>query len=128
MENQIFSPGTTDNEQILDYAPGSAERTSLEARLDSMAGEIPEIPCIVGGEAVFTGEIREQFSPHDRNHVIARWHCATPEVVQQAVEAAQLAWKEWSAVSQQVRSAVSERAAVRLQGSHWRNEINASTM
>ena len=47
MENQIFNPGTPDNEPILDYAPGSPERSSLEARLDSMATEVPEIPCIV---------------------------------------------------------------------------------
>ncbi|MGB1662507.1 MAG: L-glutamate gamma-semialdehyde dehydrogenase [Planctomycetota bacterium] len=128
MENQIFNPGTPDNEPILDYAPGSPERSSLETRLDSMATEVPEIPCIVGGEAIYTGEIREQVSPHNHQHVLARWHCATPEVVQKAIASAQQAWKEWSRVSQQVRSAVMERAAVLLQGSHWRNEINASTM
>ena len=93
MENQIFNPGTPDNEPILDYAPGSPERSSLEARLDSMATEVPEIPCIVGGEAIYTGEIREQVSPHNHQHVLARWHCATPEVVQKAIASAQQAWK-----------------------------------
>ncbi|HCW44504.1 MAG: L-glutamate gamma-semialdehyde dehydrogenase [Planctomycetia bacterium] len=127
MENYTFNPGIPENEPILNYAPGSAERVSLEARLASMASETPEIPCIVGGQPIFTGEIREQRCPHDHSLVLARWHCATPEVVQKAVDSAESAWVEWSNTSQQVRAAVMERAANLLQSS-WRDEINASTM
>ncbi len=127
MENQTFTPGIPENEPILGFASGSPERASLEMRLDSMASEIPEIPCIVGGEPIFTGDIREQRCPHDHSKVLARWHAATPEVVQKAADAASRAWNEWSSTSQQLRSAVMERAAVLLQGP-WRDELNASTM
>ncbi|MGE4619074.1 MAG: L-glutamate gamma-semialdehyde dehydrogenase [Planctomycetota bacterium] len=127
MGNQIFRPGVPENEPILDYAPGSPERASLETRLDSMWSETPEIPCIVGGKEIFTGNIHEQRCPHDHSKVVARWHAATPEVVQQAISSANEAWTEWSCATQHVRSAVMERAAVLLSGP-WRDELNASTM
>lgn len=127
MGNQIFCPGEPQNEPIFDYAPGSAERTSIEARLDSMWNDVPEIPCIVNGEEIYTGDIREQRCPHDHSKVVARWHAATPAVVKQATSAANNAWNDWSKTTQQVRSAVMERAASLLSGP-WRNELNASTM
>ena len=127
MGNQIFCPGEPENEPVLDYAPGSAERVAIEARLDSMWNEVPEIPCIVGGKEIFTGNIRQQHCPHDHSKVLARWHAATPEVVKMAVDAANEAWIDWSRATQQVRSAVMERAAVLLSGP-WRDELNASTM
>ncbi|NRA75076.1 MAG: L-glutamate gamma-semialdehyde dehydrogenase, partial [Planctomycetes bacterium] len=52
---------------------------------------------------------------------------ATPEVVEMAIDAANKAWVGWSSTTQQVRSAVMERAAVLLSGP-WRDELNASTM
>ena len=127
MGNQIFCPAAPDNEPILDYAPGSSERASIEGRLESMWNDVPEIPCIVGGKEVFTGNIREQRCPHDHSRVLARWHGATPEVVKSAVDAANEAWVDWSSAPQQVRSAVMERAAQLLRGP-WRDELNASTM
>ncbi|MEC9476270.1 MAG: L-glutamate gamma-semialdehyde dehydrogenase [Planctomycetota bacterium] len=127
MGNQIFCPGEPQNEPIFDYTPGSPERASIEARLESMWNDIPEIPCIVNGEEIFTGDIREQRCPHDHSKVVARWHAATPSVVEQAASAANNAWNDWSSTTQQVRSAIMERAAVLLSGP-WRDELNASTM
>ena len=37
------------NEPVLSYAPGSAERASLQDRLESMLAERIEIPVIIGG-------------------------------------------------------------------------------
>jgi len=88
MGNRDLYPAEPDNEAILDYAPGSAERASIEGRLESMWSETPEIPCIVDGKEIFTGNIREQRCPHDHSRVLARWHRATPEVVKMAVDAA----------------------------------------
>ncbi len=127
MGNRDLYPAEPDNEAILDYAPGSAERASIEGRLESMWSETPEIPCIVDGKEIFTGNIREQRCPHDHSRVLARWHGATPEVVKMAVDAANKAWVDWASATQQVRSAVMEKAAVLLSGP-WRDELNASTM
>src|SRR4051812_37509141 len=44
------------NEPIKSYAPGSPERAALKTRLKEMAGERIEIPVIIGGEEIRTGE------------------------------------------------------------------------
>ena len=36
-----------DNEPILSYAPGSAERAELHAEMDRQMSEIVEIPCVI---------------------------------------------------------------------------------
>ena len=43
------------NEPVKTYAPGSPERASLKARLTSMAGEVVDIPLIIGGKEITTG-------------------------------------------------------------------------
>ena len=43
------------NEPVKGYAPGSAERATLSAAVTAAAGEVVEIPCVIGGERVFTG-------------------------------------------------------------------------
>ena len=44
-----------DNEPILSYAPGSAERLELQAEMDRQMNEVVEIPCVINGEEIFTG-------------------------------------------------------------------------
>ena len=41
------------------YAPGSPERAELKARLKSMAAEKIEIPLVIGGREIRTGQHRE---------------------------------------------------------------------
>ena len=53
------------NEPVLDYAPGSAERAELRARLEAMKAEVVEIPLVINGEDVFTGNVAEVHMPHD---------------------------------------------------------------
>jgi 1-pyrroline-5-carboxylate dehydrogenase len=45
------------NEPIRSYAPGSPERASLQARLAAMSTERPEIPVIIGGQEIRTGDL-----------------------------------------------------------------------
>jgi 1-pyrroline-5-carboxylate dehydrogenase len=115
------------NEPIRAYAPGSAERASLKARLDAMAGERIDIPIVVGGEEVRTGETATAVMPHDHGHVLATWHKATPELVHKAVDAARAAHKGWSSWAFEDRAAVLLKAAELLTTS-WRDTINGATM
>ena len=62
------------NEPILGYAPGSQERAALKAELDHQMNEVVEIPCIINGQKVFTGNIQTQVIPHNHGHVIANVH------------------------------------------------------
>ena len=115
------------NEPVKGYAPGSPERAALKARLASMAKERIDIPMIIGGREVRSGDMSETVMPHDHRHVLADWHRATPEHVQQAIAASKAAATDWANWAWEDRAAVFLRAA-ELLTTTWRQTINASTM
>lgn len=115
------------NEPIRSYAPGTPERVSLKARLDSMAAEQVDIPVIVNGKEYRTGDTATVTMPHDHGHVLGTWHKATPELVQQAIAATNEARVEWSRWPWEDRVAVFLRAA-ELLATTWRDTVNAATM
>jgi 1-pyrroline-5-carboxylate dehydrogenase len=115
------------NEPTLHYAPGSPERTRLKAALADVEREVVEIPCVVGGQRITTGKLRDVSMPHRHKHVIARFHAADPDVAERAIRAALEARREWSAMRWEARAAVLLRAAELLAG-HWRMRVNAATM
>jgi len=122
-----FDVPTPANEPVLGYAPGSPERARLKARLATMADEVAEIPVIVGGREIRTGDVGEVVMPHDHEHVLARFHRAGEDEARAAIAAAREAWTEWSAWDWQDRVAVFLRAAELLSGP-WRATVNAATM
>jgi 1-pyrroline-5-carboxylate dehydrogenase len=123
----IFSlPGAT-NEPVRDYAPGSPEREELKRRLAEMRGERLDIPSIIGGEEVRTGETFEAVEPHDKESVLADVHKSGAAEVERAIEAAGEAWEEWHRWPWEDRAAVFLRAAELLAGP-WRATLNAATM
>jgi len=115
------------NEPIRSYAPGSAERASLKARLKELAAETIDMPLIIGGREIGTGNTAKAVMPHDHQHVLGNYHKASEQHVVQAVEAAACARKEWASWSYDDRAAVFLKAAELLTTS-WRDTINAATM
>src|SRR3954470_17028884 len=115
------------NEPIRSYAPGSPERASLKAKLKQMAGEKIDMPLIIGGKEVKTGDCGRAVMPHDHSHVLGEYHKATEKHVLQAIDAAQAAQKEWASWSFDDRASVILKAAELLTTS-WRDTLNASTM
>src|SRR5262245_41087673 len=75
------------NEPVKSYAPGSPERAELKARLKAMSAERIEIPLVIGGREVRSGERAAAVVPHDHRHVLADWHKASRAQVAEAVEA-----------------------------------------
>jgi 1-pyrroline-5-carboxylate dehydrogenase len=118
---------TPRNEPVLSFAPGTPERASLKAKLDEMASTEVEIPLLIGGKEVRTGNLTTQVMPHRHGHVLAQVHKAGPEETRMAVQAAAEAQKEWSEWPWEDRAAVFLRAAELLAGP-WRDVLNASTM
>jgi 1-pyrroline-5-carboxylate dehydrogenase len=115
------------NEPVKSYAPGSPEKVELKARLKAIAREPIEIPLIIGGRAVRSGEGASVVMPHEHRHVLADWHKASREHVAQAVEAAARAHREWASWPWEDRAAVFLKAAELLAG-RWRATLNAATM
>jgi len=115
------------NEPVLAYAPGSPERATLKAALDRMADQTIEIPVIVGGEEIRTGDLHDVVSPHEHRRVLARAHHADEKLVAKAVAASREAWRSWSAMRFEDRAAVFLKAADLLAGP-WRATVNAATM
>ena len=115
------------NEPVRSYAPGSPERAALKERLASMAEERVDIPIIIGGREVRSGDTSRAVMPHRHTHVLADWHRATTRHVSQAIDAARVARAEWSNWAWEDRAAVFLKAADLLANT-WRPTLNAATM
>ncbi len=115
------------NEPVRSYAPDSPERAELQARLKTMATERVEIPLVIGGEHVTTGDMGQHTNPCAHREVLADYHRARREDVERAVRAARDAHQEWANWSWEDRAAVFLRAA-ELLTTTWRSTINAATM
>lgn len=115
------------NEPVRSYAPGSPERASLQARLDRMATEVAEIPVVIGGRRILTGNTGTVTMPCDHQHVLATYHKASAENVREAIAAAATARAEWASWRWEDRAAVFLRAA-ELLTTTWRDTLLAATM
>ncbi len=115
------------NEPARAYQPGSPEKQSLKKKLAAMSSEQIEIPLLIGGKEVRTGDLAKVVVPHRHGHVLATWHKAGPREVEMAVKAAAEAHREWASASFEDRAAVFLRAA-ELLSTTWRDTINAATM
>jgi 1-pyrroline-5-carboxylate dehydrogenase len=117
------------NEPVLSYAPGSAERGAIEAKLKELTGEDPvELTATIGGTCRMPGG--EPFTvtmPSDHSHVLGHSAHATEVDATAAIEAAAAAAPDWAALSFDDRASVFLRAADLLAGP-WRQTLNAATM
>src|SRR4051795_11667387 len=123
----IFRVPEPFNEPVLGYEPGSPERAALRQRLDELSGQRLEIPLVIGGEDVQTGDMFEAVMPHKRSHVLADVNKGGAAEVDRAIAAAAKAWDDWSRWPWEDRAAVFLRAAELLAGP-WRTTLNAATM
>jgi 1-pyrroline-5-carboxylate dehydrogenase len=115
------------NEPVRTYAPGNPERAALKERLRAMANERVEIPLVIGGERVRSGETAHAVMPHRHSHVLGDWHRARPKDVERAIAASREAARDWAAWPWEDRAAVFLKAAELLSTS-WRATLNAATM
>ncbi|CAN5175809.1 L-glutamate gamma-semialdehyde dehydrogenase [soil metagenome] len=116
------------NEPILDYAPGSAERTELVATLAELESVQSDLRAYIGGAWVAgSGAAFDVVQPHDHAHVLGVAHQSTTADATAAVHAAAEAASEWRALSFDDRAAIFLKAAELLSGP-WRSRMNAATM
>jgi 1-pyrroline-5-carboxylate dehydrogenase len=116
------------NEPVRDYAPGSPERSSLQAALAELGSVRHELTVTIdGAQHVAGGTPFDVVAPHDHAHVLGTGANATQEDAKGAVEAALRAAPGWRDLPFDERAAVLLRAADLLAGP-WRDRINAATM
>jgi 1-pyrroline-5-carboxylate dehydrogenase len=127
MINALVKIPTPENEPVWSYAPGSPEKKGIKDQLAKMLGQEIEIPLIIGGKEVRTGDLGDCRCPHDHRHLLGRYHKAKAAEVEMAAAAAKTAWRDWSEMDWVSRAAIFLRAA-ELLATKYRHVLNAATM
>ena len=127
MANGIFNVPKPTNEPILGYLPGSNEKIRLKETLGDLRSNEIEIPLIIGGKEVRTGNFGKCVIPHNHGHLLGKYHKAGTEEVSMAAKAAMAAKAEWASFSWEDRAAILLKAAELLAGP-YRFILNAATM
>jgi 1-pyrroline-5-carboxylate dehydrogenase len=127
MNNAIFSFDSPQNEPILQYAPGSKERSQIIAELERQQNIQIEIPLIIGGKEIRTGKTGKVVMPHNHGKTLAIYHLASEKEVNLAIEHALNAKEMWENISWIERSSIMLRAA-ELISKKYRNLLVAATM
>ena len=115
------------NEPIKDYAPNSEEKRSLVAKINELSSTTVEIPIIIDGKEIKTGNTGNCVKPYDHAHILGTYHKAGEDEVNMAIESSLDAWNDWSQTSFEYRAKIFLKMAELLIGPH-RDIINASTM
>ncbi|MFN2250771.1 MAG: L-glutamate gamma-semialdehyde dehydrogenase [Anaerolineae bacterium] len=115
------------NEPVLSYAPGTPERKALADRVSQMKAEQVDIPAMIGGKEVRTGDTVEIRPPHELDVVLGKYHKCGQAEVEMAIQAALDARQDWSRMPWADRAAIFLKAAELLAGPR-RFTANAATM
>ncbi len=127
MSNAYFKVPVPVNEPVKMYAPGSPEKAELKKKIDELKSQKIEVPLIIGGKEIKTGNTAEMVIPHKKDHVLGVYHKAGKKEVEMAIEAALEARKEWAEMPWEHRAAIFLKMADLLAGP-WRSTLNAATM
>ncbi|WP_162416507.1 L-glutamate gamma-semialdehyde dehydrogenase [Cyclobacterium roseum] len=123
----FFTVPEPTNEPVKNYAPGSAERTSLQEAIRSARSQVADIPMYIGSEEIRTESTQPIHPPHDHGHLLGHYHVGDKGHVTQAVNAALGAKHAWENMQWEQRAAIFLKAADLLSGP-YRDKINAATM
>ncbi len=127
MFNGLFHIREPKNEPVKGYAPESPDRAELKAELQRMLKNPVEVPCIIGGREVRSGDLVDLVQPHDLSAPLGRYHRAGAEQAELAIDAANESKIAWSEMDWSSRATVLLKAA-ELLADKYRHTINAATM
>lgn len=127
MNNALFSFREPQNEPVKTYAPGTEERELLKSELERQYKTQIEIPLIIGGQEIRTGDIGKVVMPTEHKHVLATYHKCTEKEVKMAIKAAMTAKKQWEETPWIERASIMMKIG-ELLAKKYRYLINAATM
>ena len=87
MNNAVINFPLPANEPVKAYMPGSPERVALEQELERQSKLVVDIPIIIGGKEIRTGDTGTVTCPHDHKHVLATYHKVTKKEIKMAIDA-----------------------------------------
>ncbi len=128
MSDGIFKVPLPQNDPVRSYEPGSKDKAILKKRLKELKSQSIDIPLIIGGKEIRTGNTGKCVLPHDHQTVIGTYHKAGKEEVEQAINAALKARENWASMPWHERAAIFLKAADLLTTDYWRSTLNAATM
>lgn len=127
MSNALFSYEKPVNDISRDYAQGSEDRKLLKEAIKEICSTVVEIPLIIGGEEVCTGNTGNIVMPHDHGHQLAVYHKAGSAEMERAIKAALDARRQWAERPYTDRAAIMLRIAELIK-KKYRYILNAATM
>ena len=113
------------NEREIEYRHGGEPAQQLVHALARR--EIVEIPAVISGKRIFSGDIEEVRAPHDHRRVLARIHRPSEQHIQDAIRGAQSVARDWAGLPHASRATILHRAA-EIVATRSRIAINAATM
>lgn len=127
MANAFFEVPIAENETVLSYAPGSAEKAALKAAIAEAKSKQQDIPMFIDGKRVESGNMVSIHPPHELSHTLGHFHRGDASHVNMAIDAAMKAKDAWAAMPWEERAAIFLKAADLLAGP-YRAKMNAATM
>ncbi len=127
MSNGFYNVPFHGNEEVLSYAPGSAEREELQAKYKEMYNNKIDVPSYIGSKQINTDNKFTMSPPHDHKHSLGTYSLGTKKHVEEAIEAALAAKSDWENMAWESRAAIFLKAADLLAGP-YRAKMNAATM
>jgi 1-pyrroline-5-carboxylate dehydrogenase len=127
MNNSIYNFKMPENEPVLEYLSGSPERKALDLELERQSKTVVEIPLIIGGKKILTGNTGKVIMPHKHTHTLAVYHKAGDTEIKMAIDAAKEAHIDWNNQHWTTRASIMLKVA-ELITVKYRAKLNAATM
>ena len=86
------------NEEIRSYAPGSADRSKLKEALAHLKSQTMDIPMMIDGQEVRTGNHVSIHPPAEISHCLGHFHMGNANHVTEAIDAALRARDAWASM------------------------------
>ena len=121
------------NEPMLNYAPGSNERSKLAEALDDMEWQLKsngpfKVPAVINGKKIYSSAHTSfQSIPYDHQRKLCQYHQVDAEMVSEAIKTSLEVKPVWESMPFNDRAAIFLKAADLLATKH-RYRVMAATM
>ncbi|KYR02123.1 putative delta-1-pyrroline-5-carboxylate dehydrogenase [Tieghemostelium lacteum] len=115
------------NQVLYNYEVGSVQRKLLKEACLKLRSETPDIPCVVNGKEIRSGDVQKQLICSDHSKVLCTFHQANKEILESAITGSMAAKAKWEELPFEDRAAIFLKTADLL-NTKYRYEVLAATM